>query len=83
MSQDALPRWYLDPYGFVLSLTSICHTQASDGSSLRMDALRAQRPVTLPQRPSRLDPSADRSRLGNAGMHVNPQPLRSFLSQQF
>lgn len=46
---------------------TLAPVQASDVGSLQMEALRVQRPVTLPQRPSRLDPTADRSRLGNAG----------------
>ncbi|BDA42989.1 Trafficking protein particle complex subunit 10 [Coccomyxa sp. Obi] len=59
----------------VASTSTAAPSEASDGSSLRLDALRAQRPVTLPQRPSRLDPSADRSRLGNAGTYLYLQPL--------
>jgi len=36
-------------------------------STLRQNASQAQRTITMPQRPSRLDPSSDRGRITNQG----------------
>ena len=44
----------------------LCDMQG-EGTSLRQDAARGPRTITLPQRPSRLDPSSDHGRTTNQG----------------
>lgn len=45
---------------------SLCDMQGEE-ASLRQNAARGPRTITLPQRPSRLDPSSDRGRTTNQG----------------